>query len=110
MPLKFQFLKYKAKASKDSMTIFEKSSELCSERSEMARTGLAFVGMVDGCTEAANKTKCFANQKAFTLTKSLIRLLPSFMLGNSFYSVRVEMAHDTGKSCFEGDFIVKKPK
>lgn len=90
------------------MTVFEKSSELSSERSEMARIGLAFVGLTDDYTQAANMTKCYKNQKFLTLSKSFIRLMPSFMLGKSFYSVRIEITHDTGKSCFEGDFIVKK--
>lgn len=92
------------------MTVFEKSSELCSERSEIARTGLALVGIVDKCTVAANMTKCYANEKMFTLSKSTIRLMPSFMLGKSFFTVRVDISHDSGKSCFEGDFIVKKAK
>lgn len=96
------------KIVKGSMTVYESKKDICDgdSKSQMTKLVKAFLGIENGCPIGADKVVCFRNKKIMKLTKSAIRLLPSTGIDKSRSFFHADIVHDTGKSCFEGEFEV----
>lgn len=98
-----------AKLTKNSITVFESKANIC-ERLRQARQyyGIlqAIFGIPNGCPITRNQKFCFNNTKITSLSAATSKFLPTFFVDSKIATVKAEITHDTGNSCFEVGFIM----
>jgi hypothetical protein len=93
------------------MTVFELKQDLCKKyiKEEKINIAKAFMGITKDCPVKTNTTVCYENKMVHKLSTSSIRLLPMTIVDKSPLLFYVNIVHDTGRSCFEGEYqFIKK--
>lgn len=69
----------------------------------MTKMLIAYLGIPLKCQQVTPSVYCYKNEKVLTMAESSKRLLRIFASGNRWVHLKVEIDHDSGKSCFEVD-------
>src|SRR4051812_8453707 len=98
------------KATRNTMTFYESKTDICDKKkpSQMIALSLAQLAVPPGCPINSEKVHCLNNKKIFTFSASSQRILASFAITSPVSTLRVNIDHDNGKSCFEGQGKVVK--
>lgn len=90
---------------KNNITVGEKQSiDLCDKKkklSDMMIISLAFLGVPTHCPVTKKSLICVDRKKVSTISPVLQKVLGVFTFDGFDSVVRINIAHDTGKTCFE---------
>ena len=98
------------KVVKNSIIVYEWKGNLCTKNSEipnLQKSMFYYYGIPLVCPRLNRSIYCTSNEKITTLGKGTKRLFPMFA-SNAGVTVKVDIVHDTGKSCFESFIEVVK--
>lgn len=87
------------------MVLSAANGDFCTQKrnNDALKVALAFIGLSNQCSFQAETIKCSSNEKIITLSKSMKKLLPTFTIHKDPIYIHADIAHDTGKSCFDSE-------
>jgi hypothetical protein len=106
----YQTAMLQMKVIKNSITVFDLKIDLCKTKKlrQTIRVGLGLFGIPLKCPIKEKQSFCYNNTKVAEITANDEKFLPLLFSTNQDFSVDLRIDHDTGTSCFQGEFNIGK--
>lgn len=98
----FLFFQFTQKIIKNSFVLNNFKMNLCDKKpkAEILLVTATYFGIPLKCPVTSPRVHCFNNEKIASLGESTQRLFSLFASEKAGVEIKVEVDHDTGKSCF----------
>lgn len=100
----------RAKIIKNSVTVFDLSYNPCQPTKMLPfmKISCGMFGIPMKCPIKRAQKFCYNGTKVSTLTKTAEKFLPLLLAINEDFKAEITVTHDTGISCFQGEWNIKK--
>lgn len=90
------------KMTRNTLTIWDsKANDLCQKNKLVGLISLAALTVLPSCPINSALTFCHKNKNILTFSQTMKKILSTLTGVASEFNIRIEINHDTGKSCFE---------